>query len=85
MARKRSKDQITAQILELCCNDNGVNKTKIVYQVGLNFRTIRPYMDMLTKNGLLEMISDDLTIYKTTTKGKGVIEKLKVINALYGQ
>lgn len=85
MARKRNKNQITAQILELCCNDNGANKTKIVYQVGLNFRTIQPYMDMLIKNGLLERIPNDLPVYKTTSKGKWTIEKLKEINTLYEQ
>jgi predicted transcriptional regulator len=39
MQEKRSKDQIKAQILALCQED-GANKTRIVYQVGLNFRTV---------------------------------------------
>lgn len=83
MKRKRSKDQITAQILELCCDDNGANKTKIVYQVGLNFHTIKPYLDMLTKNELLERIPEDLLTYKTTQKGIKALESLKVIEEFY--
>jgi len=45
---KRSKDMIISQILDICIN--GASKTRIVYQANLNFRTINPYLEMLTKN-----------------------------------
>ena len=46
MQEKRSRDQIKAQILALCQEDSA-NKTRIVYQVGLNFHTVEPYLELL--------------------------------------
>ena len=43
---------IISQILDICIN--GASKTRIVYQANLNFRTINPYLEMLTKNELIK-------------------------------
>ena len=82
MQEKRSSDQIKAQILALCQGDSA-NKTRIVYQVGLNFHTVEPYLDLLLEKGLLEAIPGAYIMYKTTEKGEGALESHKAIEAIY--
>jgi predicted transcriptional regulator len=82
MTRKRSKDQIISEILSLCQED-GANKTRIVYQVGLNFRTVNGYLDLLLEKGLLEAIPGEHIIYKTIEKGEGALESHKAVEAIY--
>ena len=81
MSQKRSKDQIIAQILTTC--KDGAGKTRIVYQVNLNFHTVNPYLDLLQEKGLLDVIQGDRPIYKTTEKGEGALESHKAVAAIY--
>ena len=57
---KRSKHVIISDILDIC--KRGANKTRIVYQANLNFRTVDPYIDLLIKNNLIE-VSRERTYY----------------------
>ena len=82
MQGKRNIDQINAQILALCQGD-GVSKTKIVYQVNLNFKTAKGYLDLLLEKGLLEAIPGKHIMYKTTEKGERALEHHKAIEAIY--
>jgi predicted transcriptional regulator len=68
MGRKRYKDQILASILEVCA-EGGANKTHIVYESGLNFHTVVPYLELITRNGLVERIEGGVPRYKTTARG----------------
>jgi predicted transcriptional regulator len=77
LGMKRSKDMIISQILDICMT--GASKTKIVYQANLNFRTVNPYIDLLSKNNLIEVINGSITIYKTTGKGKKMLKEFKNI------
>ncbi len=72
---KRSKYEIISQILNICVG--GACKTKIVYQANLNFRTINPYIDLLTKNGLIKTNKGRNLQYETTNKGMKLIEDFK--------
>lgn len=72
---KRSKYEIISQILNICVG--GACKTKIVYQANLNFRTINPYIDLLTKNGLIKTNMGRNLQYETTNKGMKLIEDFK--------
>ena len=74
---RRSKDPIIAQILE-CCKD-GARITRIVHDSNMNFRSIRPYMVVLAKNGLIEIVNESPTIYRTTKRG---LEALSHLNAI---
>lgn len=76
---KRSKQEIIAQILEVCLNSS--SKTRIVYQVNLNFRTINPYLDILMKNSLIEISEPEQKLYKTTPKGEGLLDTIKEVNS----
>lgn len=63
MQEKRSRDQIKAQILALCKEDDA-GKTRIVYQVNLVFfRNVETYLDLLLEKGLLEAIPGRYIIY----------------------
>lgn len=74
---KRSRDVIISQILDICME--GASKTCIVYRANMNFKTVRPYIDLLAKNGLIDIRQESNTIYKTTKKGVGLRESFKQI------
>ncbi len=68
VSKRRTNDQIFSEILKICAT--GATKTKIVYQANLNFRTSKPYLDKLMKNGFIEAVRDgSKVIYKTTPQG----------------
>ncbi len=79
MTSKRSKDQIILKILETC--QKSASKTGIVYGAGLNFNTVKPYLSLLTKKGMLETVEGSPTLYRITPKG---LEALVHIRALDG-
>jgi predicted transcriptional regulator len=74
---KRSKQEIIAQILEVCLES--ASKTRIVYQVNLNFRTINPYLEILIKNNMIEA-GGGQRLYKTTPNGADLLETIKKVN-----
>jgi predicted transcriptional regulator len=81
MVKKRFKDQIIAEILKTC-EGEGANKTKVVYDSGLNFHTIKPYLATLDSNDLIEIIPGPLPLYRTTQKGRAALRHLKAIEKL---
>jgi predicted transcriptional regulator len=76
---KRSRDTIIMQILDICCK--GTNKTRIVYKANLNFRTVNPYLELLTKNGMINANEDEPILYKTTPKGLSLLNCFKQIQS----
>jgi predicted transcriptional regulator len=76
---KRSRDMIISQILEICVN--GASKTRIVYQANLNFRTINPYLDLLKKNGLIDVKKEQTLMYETTPRGLALLDNFKQIHS----
>ena len=76
---KRSKHVIISEILDIC--KDGANKTRIVYQANLNFKTVDPYIDLLVKNDLLEVKQEKNVLYETTHKGKRMLDDFKQINS----
>ncbi len=76
---KRSRQEIFSQILTICMN--GANKTRIVYQANLNFRTVNPYLDILLKNqNLIETGQGEQVLYQTTQKGINLLESITKVN-----
>ncbi len=67
------------RILSVC--SEGANKTKIVYQANLNFKTVNPYIDRLVKSGMIEIKEGQISIYKTTDKGKELLKNFKEIQS----
>jgi len=74
MPKRRSKDQIIAQILATC-QEESVNKTKIVYLVSLNFRTVAPYLNQLITKGLLEASAGKFPSIQNDSKGGKGLKK----------
>lgn len=70
--------QIMAAILRTCDCTDGVNKTRIVYQANLNFRTVNPYLSFLIEKGLIE-VRHDGRLYKISDTGVNMLEKFKNI------
>ena len=76
---KRSKHVIVSRILDIC--KDGANKTRIVYQANLNFRTVNPYIDLLIKNNLIEVKPGKNVLYETTVRGISLLDDFKYINS----
>ncbi len=74
---KRSRHTIISQVLNICIG--GASKTKIVYQANLNFRTVNPYIELLTKNGLINIKNGSTVIYETTEKGKSLLDSIRQV------
>ena len=76
---KRSRQEIFSEILKICLD--GANKTKIVYQANLNFRTVNSYLDILIKNQhLIEKAEGKQMLYKTTRRGEDLLECMNEVN-----
>lgn len=74
---KRTRHAIILQILNIC--GNGANKTRIVYLANLNFKTADPYIDLMTKNGLISIKQGGTRLYETTERGKKLLQNFKQI------
>ncbi len=74
---RRSKGEVIANVLEICLA--GSSKTHVVYGTNLNFLTVIPYLDSLTKNGFIAVMDGN---YKTTDKGKELLGKIKEAHEL---
>ena len=75
---RRSREEIVSQILDVCLN--GANKTRIVYQANLNFRTINPYLDLLIEKNLIKVSQGQMLRYETTPQGIDMLEDIKGVH-----
>ena len=75
---KRSREEIVSKILDVCLN--GANKTKIVYQANLNFRTINPYLDLLIGKNLIKIRQGQILRYETTPQGIDMLKDIKGVH-----
>ena len=71
---KRSREEILAQILDTC--GKSASKTRIVYQVNLNFKTVKPYLETLIGSNLIEVSPGKNVLYETTQKGANLLESM---------
>jgi predicted transcriptional regulator len=78
LRERRSKDKIILEVLCICAD--GENITRIVYRANTNFTTIRAYLDLLIKNGLVEPSEGSPTLYRTTQKGMQMKGRLKMLH-----
>ena len=71
---KRSHEEILAQILDTC--KKSTSKTRIVYKVNLNFKTVKPYLKTLIGSKLIEVNPGKNVLYETTQKGANLLESM---------
>lgn len=83
MMAKRDRVQIMISILNTCIS--GANKTRIVYQANLNFRTVNPYLRLLEKNDLITVTNSNTITYTTTLKGEEFIDKFACVDEMLNQ
>ncbi len=69
---RRTRLDIIISIMEEATME--VNKTSIVYRTNLNFTLADKYLEMLQKQGFIEIRSEK---FKTTEKGIKFLEKAK--------
>jgi predicted transcriptional regulator len=74
---RRNKLEILGGILNICKTE-GSSKTKIVYQVNLNFKNAGQYLEWLTSHGYL--VKEE-RLYKTTSSGYKLLQNLDEINS----
>ena len=74
---RRNKLEILSCILNICKTE-GSSKTKIVYQVNLNFKNAGLYLEWLTSHGYL--VKEE-RLYKTTSSGHELLQNLNNINS----
>ncbi len=75
---RRSREEIVSEILDVCLN--GANKTRIVYQANLNFRTVNPYLDLLIGKNLIKVSQGQMLRYETTPQGIDMLEDIKGVH-----
>lgn len=77
---KRNRHEIIYEILKIC--RNGANKTRIVYEGNLNFKTANYYLQDLIESSFINI---DKGEYFTTQRGLSLLEIMNQVNAqLYG-
>jgi predicted transcriptional regulator len=82
MGRKRYRDQILCRILEVCA-ENGASKTQIVYKCNLNFHTVMPYLELITRNGLaVRKMGGPIIYYETTPKGLEALIHMRALEEM---
>jgi len=74
--RRRSWTEITIEILEATLTP--LNKMRIMYKANLNFERFNKYFYDLLRKGLIEeMHGSDRLLYKTTERGRILLEVLR--------
>ena len=68
---RRDKLDIILRILDV--GSVPVKKTHILYKAGINFYQLSRYLDLLQKTGMIEQISEPFAAYRTTEKGRVLI------------
>jgi predicted transcriptional regulator len=66
--KNRSRTEIIALILEIANNNDGVNKTKIMYNAFLSYPQLKQYLSFLLEKQLIDYRERERT-YRTTAKG----------------
>lgn len=65
---RRDKLDIILRILEI--GESPVKKTHILYKAGINFYQLSRYLDLLLKIGMMEQINEPYAAFRTTEKGR---------------
>ena len=79
---RRSRIEIINDILT--ASKNGAKKTDVMYRANLSFGQLQRYLSFLVDRGLISnRRNDDGKVrYKTSERGKKVLEKYKELNNL---
>ena len=82
----RSRIDIIANILQAA--NEVAKKTHVMYRCNLSFRQLNAYLEFLVEMGFLEIITmkteskEDAQLFKTTQKGRDLVEAYHNLKAL---
>ena len=74
---KGRRDEIRVLLDILTLGMSPVKKTHVLYRANLGFSQMSRYLNFLLAKGLLEECNGDVRMYKTTSKGKALLELLE--------
>jgi predicted transcriptional regulator len=82
MGRRRGEVQILIDILGTSLK--GVKITRLMYKSNLSYSTLRRYLLAMSKQGLIAKVCnvDGSVMYRSTEKGKLVLDRLKEVNCV---
>jgi predicted transcriptional regulator len=79
MILHRDRLDIFARILESASKIQGITKTRIMYEVQLSYNQVKEYVPYLQRRELMSYDAEK-RVYRTTNKGKRVLELYNKIN-----
>jgi len=85
MGRRRSEVEVLMDVLSVALGD--VKFTHLMYRANLSYSTHRKYLFAALGKGLISKVhnSDGSVVYRTTEKGRALLEKLRDANySLFG-
>lgn len=80
LTRRRSTIGVITDILEASLY--GINKTNLIYKTNLNSKRIKKYLGFLISKSFLVTNKDNGKKYKTTEKGRDLLELLKEVESM---
>ena len=88
MVKKRTRLEVIKDLLLVLRNEHKVKITHLIYKSNLSSGSIRPYIDDLVKNGLIEEVDNSgKKYYQITQKGNKFLEdfnRIMVFSESYG-
>ncbi len=85
---KRTKLEVTRDILDILQKNRQVKITHLIYKANLSNNSIKPYMQYLLSNKMMEEVKDkDKRFFKITPKGNEFLmefSKIKVFSESFG-
>jgi predicted transcriptional regulator len=88
MNKKRTKLEVTRDILEIIRESRAAKITHLIYKANLSSSSIKPYLDNLIKNKMITQIDEKTgKLFKITEKGLEFLQefnKMKVFSEAYG-
>jgi len=82
MGRRRGEVQILTDVLSISLN--GVRVTHLMYRANLSYSTLRRYLVAMLNQGLIGNVrnSDGSVVYRTTEKGRLLLDRLKEVRCV---
>jgi len=81
MKTKRTKLEIIRDLLDTLQKNRKVKITHLIYKANLSNNSIKPYLEELLRNGLMEQFfEDEQRLFKITSKGNEFLMEYSKIN-----
>ena len=87
MTNKRTKLEITRDILRALKDSRSLKITRLIYKSNLSNNSIKPYVKNLLDSGLIEISGEQEKQFQITVKGREFLEefsKIRILTESYG-